>query len=139
MSNGANPLRWNCDNRGCFNIKKRPKIEMFADCFPGKISMGDIDGAVEINGKLLILEWKEDRGGLRQGQEIMFENLSKHGNVSVMIVEGCPETMQVSRVAIYHGGKFSPWKEATLEDIKCRMRGWAEWARVRWTESPGTP
>ena len=42
--NGYNPLRWDCQKQGCFNKKKRPKIEEFAECLPGKISFGDIDG-----------------------------------------------------------------------------------------------
>ena len=41
-ANGANPLRWDCAKRGCFNEKKRPKIEVFAECFPGRISFGKI-------------------------------------------------------------------------------------------------
>lgn len=57
--NGYNPMQWNCERQGCFNVKKRPKIEMFADCLPRKISFSDIDGIVEINGNLLLLEWKD--------------------------------------------------------------------------------
>ena len=35
---GYNPLRWNCDDRGCYNVKHRPKIEFFAGALPGKIA-----------------------------------------------------------------------------------------------------
>ena len=38
-ANGYNPLRWDCERQGCFNLKRRPKIEVFADCFPGRISL----------------------------------------------------------------------------------------------------
>ena len=68
---GFNPLRWDCDHQGCFNKLKRPKIEVFADCFPGRINFGDVDGIVEINGYLLILEWKPERIELSRGQGIM--------------------------------------------------------------------
>ena len=53
--NGFNPLRWNCEERGCFNLQKRPKIEVFSACFRGKISFGDVDGIVEISGNFPIL------------------------------------------------------------------------------------
>jgi hypothetical protein len=55
IANGYNPMRWNCEKDGCFNVKCRPKIEQFADCFPGRIAVSDIDGIVEINGRLGLL------------------------------------------------------------------------------------
>lgn len=48
MSDGTNPLRWDCVSRGCFNRLCRPKIELFAACFPGRIAMSDIDATVEV-------------------------------------------------------------------------------------------
>lgn len=36
---GYNELRYNCETQGCFNIKKRPKIEIFAECFPRKCNV----------------------------------------------------------------------------------------------------
>lgn len=53
-ANGYNPLRWDCERRGCFNLKRRPKIEVFAECFPGRINFGDVDGIVEIGGNALL-------------------------------------------------------------------------------------
>jgi hypothetical protein len=47
---GYNPLRLDCAAQGCFNLKRRSNIELFADCFPGRISFGDVDGIVEIGG-----------------------------------------------------------------------------------------
>ena len=55
---GYNPLRWNCDDRGCYNVKHRPKIEFFAGALPGKIAMTDVDATTEVNGHFLFLEWK---------------------------------------------------------------------------------
>ena len=64
---GFNPMRWDCDTDGCFNVKRRPKIEMFADCFPRRINFGDVDGLVEIGGRFCLLEWKGQGGALRRG------------------------------------------------------------------------
>ncbi|MAG24660.1 hypothetical protein CMI47_03685 [Candidatus Pacearchaeota archaeon] len=55
---GFNPMRWDCQTQGCFNKKCRPKIEVFAECFPRRINFGDVDGSIEINGYELKLEWK---------------------------------------------------------------------------------
>lgn len=52
---GYNPLCGDCARHGCFSLKRRPKIELFADCFPGRISFGAVDGIVEIGGN-------DDRG-----------------------------------------------------------------------------
>ena len=35
---GYNPMRWDCERDGCFNVLRRPKIEVFADCFPRRIN-----------------------------------------------------------------------------------------------------
>ena len=56
--NGFNPMRWDCDRWGCFNRVCRPKIEKFADCFPGRINFGDLVAIVEVSGNTLVLEWK---------------------------------------------------------------------------------
>jgi len=73
--NGANPMRWDCRTQGCFNLKKRPKIERFADCLPGRIALTDVDGVTELCGNVLYLEWKSHQG-LGDGQRILFERLT---------------------------------------------------------------
>lgn len=74
--------RWDCRTQGCFNLKKRPKIERFADCLPGRIAFTDVDGVIELCGNFLYLEWKshQDLGG---GQRILFERLTALCTASV--------------------------------------------------------
>ena len=55
--NGYNPMQWNCKTQGCFNLKKRPKIEVFSACLPGKMAFSNIGAATERNGNLLIIQW----------------------------------------------------------------------------------
>lgn len=129
-ANGYNPMRYNCDRSGCFNVKKRPKIEAFADCFPGKINFTDVDGIVEINGHVLMLEWKPAPVDLPTGQRIMFEHLTADGSHAVIVVAGDPETMTVSHCATVFSGAASPWRPASLEDVKGRMEKWSSWART---------
>lgn len=126
---GYNPMRWNCDSDGCFNVVKRPKIEVFKDCFPGRISFGDIDGIVEKGGMALLLEWKPAPVALNAGQRIMYENLSKNGKVTALVLAGDAQTMQVTHRAFFWSGKKSEWSPATLDDAKEFCRRWAVWAQ----------
>ncbi len=125
--NGANPMRWSCEKQGCFNVKKRPKIEQFADCLPGRIAFSDVDGIVEINGNLLLMEWKDHRH-LCTGQRILFERLTRFCPATVLIVEGDAESMAVDSVSIAWDGQIGPSKQADLNDLCKMVRDWAAWA-----------
>lgn len=126
MANGHNPMRWDCERRGCFNKHRRPKIEVFHDCFPGKISFGDVDAIVEINGYGLILEWKTDCDTLPTGQRIMYRRLTKDKTLSVIVVCGDAETMEVEAVSTVFAGEINPFQSCDLAGLK---RGIAWWVK----------
>lgn len=125
---GYNPLRWDCKKRGCFNIKRRPKIEVFADCFPGNINFGDVDGIVEINGKALFLEWKTNLNELPLGQKIMYQRLTETRLLTVFCVVGNAETMEISHYSNFVGGNFHRYKTIDLDGLKERIKLWVDWA-----------
>ena len=127
--NGHNPMRWNCDKRGCFNVKRRPKIEMFHDCFPGKISFGDVDAIVEINGKGLMLEWKSDTTDLPMGQQIMYRRLTKTEQLTVIILCGNAETMEINYMGWVFAGKYVEPVRETAEGAKKSIDDWVHWAQ----------
>ena len=60
----------------------------FDDCFGGKIRMGDIDGMVERNGYILLVETKHTGSEIPFGQMIMFNQLSKLPNFTVILIWG---------------------------------------------------
>ena len=124
---GYNPLRWNCDLDGCFNKKLRPKIEMFADCFPGKISFGDIDGMVERDGAFILMEWKAEGGALCTAQEIAFTNFSKFNRCLVVVVHGNPETMAVDGYSYFWEGVHSVYKPKTFDELHAFVKRWVDW------------
>jgi hypothetical protein len=124
--NGFNPLRWDCAKSGCFNKKKRPKIEVFSCCFPGNINFGDVDGIVEINGKILMLEWKSKISDLPTGQKIMYERITNNPSYTVLIVFGDPESMNVLGYRTVKNKNLSPIKYAGLEELKGDIKKWAE-------------
>jgi len=127
--NGYNPMRWNCERQGCFNLKKRPKIEMFANCLPGRIAFTDVDALTEICGNLLFLEWK-DHQEISLGQRILFERITKLCPAAVIIVEGDAQYMTVNSISTVWDGVIGPHKEADLDDLRSQIRTWADWALV---------
>lgn len=126
---GFNPMRWDCGKSGCFNTERRPKIEVFADCFPRRINFGDVDGLVELNGRFLLLEWKGPGGSLRQGQiRTYIEFTSTVGNL-VLVVCGSAKTMAVESFSQFWGGRHLPSMASDLDGVKSRIRRWAEWTQ----------
>lgn len=129
---GYNPLRWRCEERGCFNEKQRPKIEMFCGAFPGRINFSDVDGIVEVAGNALMLEWKSAPMSIPTGQRIMYERLSRGEKVTVLCLAGSAQTMEVTHMRVFFNGKQVPsdgWTECDFAGAVERMRRWAKWAR----------
>ena len=118
-------LRWDCERQGCFNRVKRPKIEVFDDCFPGLNAFTDVDAIIERNGRFLILEWKDHRD-IPTGQRIMFERLTQDSSLVVVMVQGNSETMAVEAIKMVAGGKIGAWEPCDLESLKRRIRRWEQ-------------
>ncbi len=127
---GFNPLRWDCKKDGCFNDLRRPKIEEFAMCFPGRVNFGDADGLVEINGYFGLLEWKGDGGTIKLGQKIAFEQFTRHRGNAVFVVEGNAETMKVKRYSCFWKGRQRDWHQSDLDGLRHAIKSWAKQARA---------
>jgi len=128
---GYNPLRWDCNTSGCFNQKKRPKIEVFSECFPGRINFGDVDAIVEIGGQFLLLEWKEFTAELPTGQRIMYRRLTGDEHFVVLVVVGDAETMAVEGIQAWEKGRAKPFEALDLAGLKRRIRSWAKASGAR--------
>ena len=130
MKAGFNPMRWDCQTDGCFNVKRRPKIEMFGDCFPGKGSFGDVDGIVEIRGCFCLLEWKSGTAPLPRGQERMMIAFTRQPGNIVFVVNGNAQTMVVTGYFVFWHGKRMEPVQATLGTVKERIRKWVAWVQA---------
>lgn len=130
MADGKNPLRWDCSKSGCFNHKKRPKIEEFSCLFPGKIAMSDVDGVVEINGRFFFLEWKPAANPLARGQAILYERLTAVADdmFVVYVVAGDAESMEVKALKVFRGGQEGCWREETKEALFASIQKWVRFA-----------
>lgn len=124
-------MRWKCSQLGfgCYNDLARPKIEVFAECFPRRICMGDIDGCVELNGYFLIMEWKRYAKPLAAGQSIMYDRWVRlPGRMfTVLCIAGSAQTMHVTHAMNYTGPE-SEWMAHDLDWCKRFMRRWSAWA-----------
>lgn len=142
IRNGHNPMRWDCVKSGCFNIERRPKIEMFCEALPGKISFGDVDGMVEINGFILMLEWKGSGGSLRMGQEIAYKNITrmvKPGSLemknAVFVINGDAKTMELFDIQVFAKGKKHNVEklngdiEEKITAVCAKITCWVDWVR----------
>lgn len=130
MSNGYNTMRWDCTQKGCFNTHRRPKIEVFSDLFPGRISFGDVDAIVEINGNALLLEWKSDRNDLPKGQEIMYKRLTRSSPLSVLVVVGDASTMAVTAMGDFFRGNYTPVRPCSIDDVRAAIASWVACAQA---------
>ena len=123
-------LRYDCDKQGCFNVKKRPKIEVFDKCFSGKIAMTDVDGLVEVNSRFLFLEWKPSLA-LSTGQRILYERLTAMSTgVTVLVVAGDPERMDVSAIQVIRQGRVLAAEKIALPKLILRIEQWAKRAKA---------
>jgi len=125
-------MRWDCARSGCFNLLRRPKIERFAACFPGRIAMSDIDATVEVNGHFVFLEMKSYQGDIPRGQRIYFERLTRLSDrITVLVLCGDAATMQCEALRWIHNGNLSDWQPATIDDVIQLLNKFATWAQVQ--------
>lgn len=128
MTSGFNPMRWNCELSGCFNIEQRAKIEVFAECLPGKIAMGDIDATVEVNGHFLFFEFKTSPRHIPTGQRIYFQRLTRLSKkITVVLIYADPKTMDCYEFCTIDEGQIGQWADCTLDEVKRRLREWVTW------------
>ncbi len=123
----GNELRWSCENQGCFNKKKRPKINIFHECFGCGINFGDVDGIVERKGNFLMLEWKSPGASTGIGQRILHDKLCELSQFTVLLVSGDAELMTVNEFTIRRLDK-SKKVVGGIEDLKKQISQWYEWA-----------
>lgn len=123
---GYNPLRWDCEKRGCWNLLCRPNIEYFAHVLPRNIAMTDIDGSVEVNKKFLFLEWKSFEGDIPTGQKLYFERLTRISkDITCVIVYGHPHPMNVQKICTIWNGKLTEWEICDVDGLIERIHRWA--------------
>jgi hypothetical protein len=88
-------FRHTCDKSTCY-IDQLPWWDDLIGCFPRNIRPTDIDGGVEINGHILILEEKARGKSLETGQRRFLKALTERPKTVVVVFRpGIRSDMQV--------------------------------------------
>lgn len=116
-------MRWDCGRYGCFNLKKRPKLEAFADCFRYGINFGDVDMVVERNGRFLFCEWKSLGAITSVGQSRLRDALLRSPAVTFIEIFGDAEAMSVVRFVVHRGRE----RLAIDDDLLALKKHIADW------------
>lgn len=119
-------MRWDCLERGCFNHKARPKLEQFAPHLPRSAAFTDIDGATEVDGRFMFLEWKSRSDELKTGQRLMFERLTKAlgKKAIVIVIHGNSKEMKVWHIQVIQNGKTGTSQKCNMEELQKRIENW---------------
>ena len=126
------PIRHKCLDSGCWVSRFHASIDVFDDCFPGRIAFADIDGQVERNGRVLVIEQKGAGVKLTRGQRIMFERLSRRWGHDYFPIVIWGKNDFSGPLKWQHWTKGKPHvrepEAVTLEDLKGFFRRWYRWA-----------
>lgn len=120
-----------CEKYGCAKIALDPKLHAFDDCFGGFIRMGDVDGAVERNGYILWMEWKNgcDLSSFERthmAQVIQAKSFTKNSPKQTFVfVIGNPVEMRVDKFRVMEVGAWRwDWQEGGIARLKEFLRWW---------------
>ena len=120
--------KWNhdCSEKGCWRDQYLPDLTVFDDCFPRRIGFGDVDGIVERNGRLLILELKSLGQPLTDGQRIMHERLSQSLGEAyqAVVIWGAPDFTRPLKMQMWIKGQSIAPQAVSLDEIKKVFRDW---------------
>lgn len=101
---------------------------MLNNTLENNIRVSDIDGVIERNGNLFVLETKSPGASVPLGQKIMFENMWKAGYAHILILWG--EDNKYTRARYYKRGE-SPVDIVLQEDstsfIRTVIQDWYAW------------
>jgi len=128
-------INHDCKKTGeCYLIKHTPDWGFLDNAFSGKIKVTDLDGAVEANGCLLILEWKamnapmlnEERDS---GQTIMFKKVTRRSDVVVYVIFGDTVNTISEKVRVFKDGEITYDGECSNEMLFKACANWEKVAR----------
>lgn len=125
---GDNPLRWNCDDNGCFNDKCRPKIEVLSRQLQGKRAFMDIDATTEVGGRFLFIEFKSGKPRpLSTGQRLYYQRLTQASPyIKVIIVCADVATMECRHLCQIYKGVVGAWEDCDLPKLQARVKQWGD-------------
>ena len=122
--------RQHCDPNHCYRDMHVLDFSKFKDCFPGQISMSDIDGCVEMSTCFFFQEWKREPG-LPDGQRFMFERLTMLDplRIIVAVIVGDAGKATPKAIQFISKGVTGPLKPCNQEQLRGYLKDWASKVR----------
>lgn len=115
--------RYDCEKRGCY-VTSLPSWDDLLDAFPRDIRPTDIDGVVEINGHVLILDQKSAGKTFEEGQRRAYEALRERPKTTIVgIREGANTELEV--IVLAHDLPGTGWQPVTRQWLRAWLREWA--------------
>lgn len=122
-------IHYQCDRPPggrCYVNEHMPDWSLLQGCFPPGVRPTDVDGAVELRGHVLFLEWKGANAPLTRGQEIMFETMTRDApKQRVLVLFG--EKGSPKRASLFYRGKRRT-RECDISWLRSYCKGWAAMA-----------
>lgn len=118
-------FRHDCVKKGCYIDQLPCWDDLIDECFPRGIRPTDIDGMVEINGQILIMEEKCAGKGPDEGQRRALKELASKDGVTVVYFRPHGIEMQMLVVGM---GEPKGWQTVTRDQLKSWLRWWASTA-----------
>lgn len=130
----ARALNHDCDGSGCFQHLKAPRLRFFDDCFGGRRAMADIDGIIDNNGHMVMMEWKEIGTPLTTGQRITLTNFSANapGHRQVgLVLWGNPMTMAIEQLQWFLEGRPLAVQATDTREVLGSLADWDRWSSAQ--------
>lgn len=130
-------MRYQCDQqRGrCWLDDHVARLGTFDVAFsaggaPHRFGFTDVDGQVERNGCLLVVELKAPGAPLPVGQRIMYEQASRRIGDAYRpyVVWGAPDFSGPLEFQTWRGGRTTGRRSITLPELQARFTEWYRWA-----------
>lgn len=104
-------------------------LASFDNCFKGKNRLGDVDASIEMNGHTLLIEFKNARNGMNQGQVLKAIRQAKYSGITTIFVFGKRDNPEgylvISPDAGEQGFRNSGYVEGDMKDVQELFTAWA--------------
>jgi len=110
--------------------------EFLNDCFPRNIRVTDLDGFIEINSRVLILEHKQKNQEIPYGQAMAFTKIIEKNKIKVIVfwadLDNMGNIVKLYQTRIFDSTdsnvsiKNDYWPN--IQNLKDKIKAWVKWA-----------
>lgn len=120
-------FRHECTRSGCY-IAQLPSWDDLIECFPRGIRPTDVDGLVEINGHVLVMEEKAAGKSPDNGQRLALRSLSRLPLVTLLYIR--PGRASEMEMNVIDGERVTGFCACTREELRQFLREWVSLAEL---------